>query len=242
MAVLVYEAMSEIPLRTAGVPPASSVAATKCVPPALSVPTTVGAPSSPEYLHSRGYLPHFDAPGKIQNITVRLYDSVPVHVIVQWQRELSWTTGLPAKHPVSVELRRRLARYQDQGFGACSLANPEVASVVEGALLYFDPDRYRLLAWCIMPNHVHVLVETLPCWSLASIVHSWKSFAAKVAKRIIGGDGQFWFPDYFDRYVRDEDHFRTTVEYIENNPVKAGLCRSSGDWRFSSASVARMAG
>ena len=174
MAVLVYEAMSETPLRTAGVPPALSVPSKTVVPPAPTVPAKTGALSSPEYLHSRGYLPHFDAVGKIQSITFRLHDSVPLHVIIQWQRELGWTTGLPAKHPISVELRRRLALYQDQGFGACSLANSKVASVVEGALFYFDPERYRLLAWCIMPNHVHVLAEMLSGWSLASVVHSWK--------------------------------------------------------------------
>ena len=46
---------------------------------------------------------------------------------------------------------------------------------------------------------------------------------------------KFWMEEYFDRYVRNADHFRNTVNYIENNPVKAGLCSKPSDWPFSSA-------
>ena len=68
------------------------------------------------------------------------------------------------------------------------------------------------------------------------IVHSWKSFSAKQANRILGRIGPFWMRDYFDRYVRGEEHFMAAMEYIEQNPVKAGLVRSANDWRWGSAS------
>ncbi len=45
----------------------------------------------------------------------------------------------------------------------------------------------------------------------------------------------FWMEEYFDRYIRNADHFRNAVNYIENNPVKAGLCSKPSDWPFSSA-------
>jgi REP element-mobilizing transposase RayT len=86
-----------------------------------------------------------------------------------------------------------------------------------------------------MPNHVHVLIETREGYPLGAVAHSWKSFTAKEANAILGRAGNFWMPDYFDRFIRDERHYWATVAYIENNPVVAGLCRRPRDWRFSSA-------
>ena len=107
--------------------------------------------------------------------------------------------------------------------------------MVEKALLHFDGDRYRVLAWCVMPNHVHVVVETMGAYRLSEVMHSWKSFTSKQANQILGRNGTFWMAEYFDRFVRDEDHLRAAIAYVHQNPVKAGLVRESTDWRFSSA-------
>jgi len=98
-----------------------------------------------------------------------------------------------------------------------------------------DQQRYRLHAWVVMPNHVHVLVTPLHDYSLSSILHSWKSFTAKEANKLLGRGGAFWLEEYFDRAVRDENHFRRVIEYIDYNPVKAGLCVQPEDWPFTSA-------
>jgi REP element-mobilizing transposase RayT len=86
-----------------------------------------------------------------------------------------------------------------------------------------------------MPNHVHALVEIRSDYHLDQIVHSWKSYTAKQANRLLRRDGPFWAPEYFDRFMRDDAHLATTLIYIEENPVKAGLCATVSDWRFSSA-------
>ena len=132
-------------------------------------------------------------------------------------------------------LRQRIEKYLDQGWGACWLRRLEVADEMERALTRFDDERYRLIAWCIMPNHVHTMVETMPGFGVGAVVHSWKSFSSKRANRILGRSGAFWMPDYFDRYIRDEQHLRATVSYIEGNPVKAGLVGRPSDWPWSSA-------
>jgi REP element-mobilizing transposase RayT len=106
---------------------------------------------------------------------------------------------------------------------------------VQDALLHFDGERYQLLAWCLMPNHVHVVIEMLDAHSLSDIVRSWKTFTARLANVSLGRSGPFWHADYFDRYMRDEQHFSQTVEYVENNPVKAGLVQTPADWTWSSA-------
>jgi REP element-mobilizing transposase RayT len=171
----------------------------------------------------------------MQALTFRLHDAVPDPVIQSWKAQLSWIEALPASDPREIELRKRLSKYEDAGYGACWLRDERIALLVEDALLYFDDQRYRLIAWCIMPNHVHLLVETWKSWPLAVIVHSWKSYTAQIANQILGRSGDFWFREYHDRFIRDEKHFANAVEYIERNPEQAGLVARREEWRWGSA-------
>ena len=177
--------------------------------------------------HSRGYIPHFDSGGLVQSVAFRLADSVPQDLLRLWRAELRGDDRAAA-------LRERIARYEDASHGACHLRRPEIARLVQDALQHADGDRYRLLAWCVMPNHVHALIEQMPGSRLADIVQSWKSFTAKRANRMLGREGPFWARDYFDRYIRDENHFETTRRYVNENPAKAGLCEDAADWPWSS--------
>ena len=177
---------------------------------------------NPKGWHSRGYLPHFDSPETIQFVTFRLADSLPRAVMeAQLGRDGAVLT-------IDQEL--------DAGLGECWLRKPDIAALVQQALLHFDGARYRLLAWCLMPNHVHIVIEIVDGESLSDIIRSWKSFTARGANSLLGRTGPFWHPDYFDRYMRDEDHLARTVEYVEENPVKAGLVNVAADWPWSSAS------
>jgi REP element-mobilizing transposase RayT len=102
----------------------------------------------------------------------------------------------------------------------------------------FDGSRYQLHAWVVMPNHVHVIIEPLGSHSLQKVVHSWKSFTAKRmrgAAMLLESHGRVWQPEYFDRFIRDEKHYRAAVEYIHENPVKAGLAANAENWEWSSA-------
>lgn len=107
--------------------------------------------------HSRGYLPHFEGGELAQFITFRLHDALPQSLLVRWRDELK---GEKAGFAESI-MRRRVKAYLDQGHGNCYLGDSRVAAIVEGALLYHDETKYRLAAWAIMPNHVHLLCR--PC-------------------------------------------------------------------------------
>ncbi|MBI2376191.1 MAG: transposase [Deltaproteobacteria bacterium] len=180
--------------------------------------------------HSRGYVPHWEAGDVPQSLTFRLHDSLPAEIRRALEADVR---DLPESRRAH-ERRARIEAALDRGHGARFLAVPEVADVVERALLCFDGARYRLHAWVVMPTHVHVVV-TPSDRSLSEIVHSWKSYSAKAANRILGRRGSFWLQEYFDRVIRDDTHFRVAVEYVENNPVKAGLCASAEEWPWSSA-------
>ena len=126
-------------------------------------------------------------------------------------------------------------RELDAGLGACWLNREDVATLVQNALLHFDKERYRLLAWCIMPNHVHAVIELLQGHRLGSVLHSWKSFTANRANAMVGRSGPFWHDDYFDRFMRNENHLERTISYVEQNPVNAKLVDLPEDWPWSSA-------
>jgi REP element-mobilizing transposase RayT len=73
-----------------------------------------------------------------------------------------------------------------------------------------------------------------PLHPVTKIVQTWKSFSAREINRVLGRQGALWQGDYFDRLLRNEDHFARSADYIENNPVRAGLCPKSESWRFGS--------
>jgi putative DNA methylase len=181
--------------------------------------------------YSRGYLPHFDAANLIQMVTFRLEDALPIAIVAEWERQLTKSDGAINK----IALLRRCEKYLDAGYGSCCLRDCAVAQIVEDALLYFDNIRYRMLAWVVMPNHVHTLLEVCDGFTLAGINHSWKSFTAHEIKPLHDYGVHLWQRDSFDRFIRNERHFHRAVHYIHMNPVKAGLCRKPEDWRFSSA-------
>jgi len=213
------------------------------------------APAIPPRWYSRGYLPHFEDDLHVQAITFRLHDSVPAKVVAEWRRALAYIFGnipippIPSPAPSQVaalqpatlqqriesELHRRILAYEDVGHGACYLRDPRVADIVQNALLHFDGQRYRLLAWCVMPNHVHVVIEPIAPHTHSQIVHSWKSFTAKEANKHLNRAGDFWMREYHDRYIRNPAHLANAIAYAENNPVKAGFVASKTDWRWSSA-------
>ena len=190
--------------------------------------------------HERGYLPHCDFPGLVQFVTFRLAGSMPVSRRGEWEHLL--------KIEDDREKRTKLEEYLDRGVGDCHLHNPRIARLAEEALLYFHNQRYELLAWCVMPNHVHVLVHV---WQtpLGKMVQSWKRFVATESERRsptrrVPEDNPNvparraalqWQRVYWDTLMRNEAQEKTAVRYIENNPMKAKLCQPAEEWPFSSA-------
>jgi REP element-mobilizing transposase RayT len=187
--------------------------------------------------YSRAYLPHYNNPGTIQSVTFRLADSMPQSKIHEIEEQL-------ANHSpenIDTERRKKMEAWLDTGMGCCALRHPAVAALVQETLLKWDGDRYRLFAWCIMPNHVHALIQTIA--PLSRIIQSWKSFTGRwinqkhTALRLAIPGTALWFREYWDRYIRDQNHFDRARAYIERNPVSAGLCKQPSDWPWSSATL-----
>ncbi|MCE2960542.1 MAG: (E)-4-hydroxy-3-methylbut-2-enyl-diphosphate synthase [Akkermansiaceae bacterium] len=116
----------------------------------------------------------------------------------------------------------------NQGYGSCLFNNNQNAELVANALKHFDGTRYDLLAWCIMPNHVHVILKLAKGEELDKILHSWKSFTSHEINKLNGTSGSIWQKESYDHLIRDGKDFRNQIDYVLNNPTKAGF--SNWQW------------
>jgi len=117
------------------------------------------------------------------------------------------------------------------------LNDPRVAKCVAAALRYGEAvlKLYKLRAWVIMSNHVHLLID--PAAPLAGINRSIRSYTAREANRILARAGPFWQHESYDHWARSRDEADRILRYIERNPVKAGLVQRVDEWPWSSASA-----
>ncbi|MCZ7585118.1 MAG: transposase [Deltaproteobacteria bacterium] len=123
------------------------------------------------------------------------------------------------------------------------MRDPRAAACVVDTWYRFALERYDLIAWVVMPNHVHVLIRVYEGMALGKIVQSWKSYTARRIREMelqtrqsaSGGLKSIWMREYWDRYIRDEKHYRTAIAYIHQNPVKARLVEAAALWPWSSA-------
>ena len=175
-------------------------------------------------------LPHWQQPGATYFITFRLADSIPTGRLEEWRLERkAWLTRNPEPWSQDVEIEyhrlfsQQIDTWLDAGHGDCPLRDPIFRKPLSDSLRHSDGERYQLHSWVTMPNHVHVLVTLSKDDRLESEVGAWKSVSARRINRLLGRSGALWQEDYFDRLVRDREHFANCVRYIRRNPEKARL-------------------
>jgi REP element-mobilizing transposase RayT len=166
-------------------------------------------------------LPHWEADAATYFVTFRLHDSLPTQVLTELADRNS-RTALPNDTSRAVNVRT-VEKYLDRGCGDCYLRDPAKAKVVQESILWNEDRIYRLIAWAVMPNHVHIVFRALLGQSLGKIVQSLKSFMAKKANELLGRTGSFWQREYYDRLIRDDAELDRAVRYVLNNPENAGL-------------------
>lgn len=154
-------------------------------------------------------LPHIDLREHYQFVTFRTYDSIDDFI-----RRIRET------EPTDTKKEFIIYCHLDTSIKGCYLVGKSATYLYE---FFVDKHEklYDLVAFCIMPNHVHILFrQTMP---LAKTMKAIKGVTAREINQILGRSGKLWEDGYFDRLIRDEPHFHTTYEYIKNNPIKAGV-------------------
>ncbi len=197
----------------------------------------------------RRMLPHLVPPGATLFITFRLANSLPVAVLTELKearqlalQQLAAQLLCPDEHTAAALAlhKRHFARF-DSLLGRCRdgasyLQQPRIAEIVIAELMRLAELGVTVQCFCLMPNHVHLLVQ-LPedeSFSFEKMMQLLKGRTAVAANRQLGRSGQpFWQAESYDHLVRTEAESERVIAYILNNPVKAGLAACWPDWPFS---------
>lgn len=204
----------------------------------------------------RRHLPHYHPPNAVYFVTFRLAGSLPRQVVEALQQENERQERLLAQQYQGAALqaeryklhKKSFARYDsylDQSEGPRWLAKPQVAEVVAREMKALEPQHYRLIAYCIMSNHVHLLVDLTDIpeppqpksgqhyTALSHAMRLLKGRTARFCNQILGRSGPFWADESYDHVVRNEKEYQRIIAYIVDNPVKAGLVQDWSDWPYT---------
>jgi len=191
------------------------------------------------HIRNRGRLPHWEKEEGLYFITFHLADSLPASVLAKIaERHRILETSKVANANLLPEQKvlfagyshARIEEYFDRGAGSCPFLDMRIAGAMAAALRFKEGKHYRLLAWCVMPNHVHVVVRLFPGQELAKVVKAWKNFSAKAANQTLGRKGRFWRREYYDRLILNGDELVRAIGYVLENSVKAGLKNWTWVW------------
>jgi REP element-mobilizing transposase RayT len=193
-----------------------------------------------EHFHRR-HLPHIYLPNAVYFVTFRLAGSLPVHAL----EDLKEKARLQKKARFSfVDYDKALeTSLQNVRW----LADVDIADMLSNAIHYQDGKDYVLVAYCIMPNHVHLVIGVGECELLenvrqvsnlsnktvSQILHSVKRYTARKANTILHRSGAFWQDESYDHVISDGAELERIVQYVIHNPAKAGLVRNWRDWKWT---------
>jgi len=174
-------------------------------------------------------------------VTFRLKDSLPRSALDKLAKESARIRNLQKNNTDSAhqDWFGKYDEYLDQVLcGEGFLKNEQVADLVAESIHYRDGKEYELVAFCIMPNHVHLifipLEKTKDCfYSLAEILQSLKRHTARQSNLILGRLGAFWQDESYDHIIRDQAELERIIKYVLSNPVKAGLVEDPSKWKWS---------
>ena len=170
------------------------------------------------------FLPHWHQDGKYVFVTFRLHDSLPQEKLDWLRKEKdSWLKMHPQPWDKKVtkeyidKFGKAVDKWLDNGHGDCMLKKRSNRKIVEDALLFHDGQQYDLVAFVVMPNHVHILIKLKEGYELTAIMRSLKSFTAKEINKNEKKSGPIWQSESYDRLIRDQKHFENVVRYIIAN-------------------------
>lgn len=198
----------------------------------------------------RRNLPHIQPRGAAFLVNFRLADSLPADVVDQLRAEAVALDTKLAKlqdpqERISVrdkEQRKLFGKWDDalhnNKTGPFWLKEDRIAEIVANSIRFHDDNWFDVLAYCIMPNHVHLVLAPYESsenadYSLTRIMHNIKRNSANHANKALGRTGAFWQHENYDHFARDEKELERIIKYVLYNPVKAGLVTDWKSWKWT---------
>jgi len=190
-------------------------------------------------------LPHILPKDGVFFITYRVKDSLPLDLIVRLKNDFKNEVS-QAKEIIlnSKVLRYKLMEIKKQYFldfdhfldkyiNKHNLTeNKPIANIVSSSLHYLDNKDYKLICYCIMPNHVHLIIHKLkkPLYTIMKVL---KGYTAREINTVLNLKGSFWHAESYDHVIRSRRELHNTIQYVLKNPLKAGLTNSVNEWEWS---------
>ena len=190
-------------------------------------------------------LPHIQPKGELFFVTWTVKNAIPAKKRLILQNEyLKKTEKITDKKKLDIENKIYFKKYDDllhnEKKGNHYLKNERLSKIVADAIHFWDEKRIELISYCIMSNHVHLILKMFNVDEngkelyLRTVLESMKKYSAKQCNLIINNTGnKFWHYESFDRQIRDRDELHRIISYTLDNPLKAGLCKNREDWKFS---------
>ena len=168
-----------------------------------------------------GHLPHLSQQQKLYAVTFRLQDSLPKMAIESYLKECKELYGddqSAFKSKLESFMHKKMMEYLDMGYGECLLRNPDARKIIEEAFRYIHENMATVHAYVIMPNHVHIVLETKEDVEIQQVMHNLKRYTASKINQLLQREGSVWQREYYDRIIRNEAHYENAIKYIINNP------------------------
>jgi putative transposase len=206
-------------------------------------------PTEYERFYTR-HLPHQHPEGASFFVNTRLHGSIPLPI----KRALADEAERDARALDAIEDSAERAReaylaqrklftrwdavLDNAAYGPTWLKDTRVAKLVVESLHFRNGTQHDLIAYCIMSNHIHVVLAPLQneeghSLSLTTIMQSIKGYTGRESNKLLGRSGAFWEHESYDHWARDAEELRRIIVYTINNPVKAGLVKNWQDWPWS---------
>ncbi|MBL6963780.1 MAG: transposase [Bacteroidetes bacterium] len=172
-------------------------------------------------------LPHFQPEGAVFSIVFRLKGSLPSQIIENLKEEKKLNLISDSDY------FKMFDSFLDKSNSANNyLENPAVADIVKTSIHFLDKKEYNLICYCIMPNHVHLIIEKCKK-ELYRILQSIKAYTAREANKALARTGKFWQSESYDHVIKDDNELENAMVYILNNPANANLVLDWKDWKYS---------
>ena len=188
-------------------------------------------PDLPIRMYHR-HLPHWRQDGATYAVTFRLADSIPqehVRSLKRWREIWERSHQQPRSEAdwdqLAREITHRTEAWLDEGYGECVFADATLAVEMAKSVVHFQDERYLTSCYCVMHNHVHLVMKPKDGFELEDILEGLKGFVSRKVNTHLGRKGVLWEQESYDRIIRDEEHLFRVIQYIGRNPAKAGYPR-----------------
>ena len=210
------------------------------------------------YMKKESYrhnLPHFQQPGQAYFITWILKDAVPSKAFPKYTNKLQQLRNQIELHKQKKSEKNLIEGLQKEYYSVrkkyikafddllaiskintVDLSHSENTGIISGTIHFWDNIKLKNIAYSIMPNHVHWVLELFekdedgnPVY-LQDIMQSVKRQSARLINLREGRTGNLWQKENFDTTIRDEKHLYNAIEYTLNNPVNARLVKNRDEW------------